>query len=333
MHSAIQPAGGPSAWSARELADRSDWIITLSSDSVAELERALAQEQALGRDSTTARIEGHQLPNVTKLAAAAREALTTGYGFCLLRGLPVDRHGTDDLKTMLLILGNHIGLVGAQDDRPRAIGEVMDTGPAKPKDFYYQRGGPLPMHMDPIDVVGLLCVRQAKVGGESAIASSMTVHDTLLRERPDLLELLYRGFHHIRRHNAEDRGKNRVTDYLAPVYNQVNGRETVCSFVPESILAAERIGAVKLSPAEHAAVEILEEVSCRRENLLAMDLKPGDLQLLNNRVIFHSRLDYEDYPEMQRRRLMLRLWLTMPGWRKLPENMPHFDVELGRRPA
>jgi hypothetical protein len=333
MHTAIQPAAGASAWTARDLANRSDWIITVPPAAVAELEEALAQERALGLDSTNAHIEGHQLPNITKLAGEAREALTSGYGFCLLRALPVERHSTDDLKTMLLILGNHIGLVGAQDDRPRAIGEVMDTGPAKPKDFYYQRGGPLPMHMDPIDVVGLLCVRKAKMGGASAIASSMTVHNSMLRERPDLLELLYRGFHHIRRHDATDRGKNLITDHLAPIYTQLNSGETACSFVPESILAAERIGAVKLSPQEHEAVEIIEEVASRRENLLAMDLKPGDLQLLNNRVIFHSRLDYEDYPETERRRLMLRLWLTMPQWPKLPENMPHFDVELGRKPA
>jgi hypothetical protein len=329
----FKPAGCASAWRALELAKRSDWVLPVPPAALAEMEEVLAQQRALGHDSTNVVIEGHNLPNITELAAQARAALTSGYGFCLLRALPVDRYSTDELKMLLLVLGNHIGLVGAQEDRPRAIGEVMDTGPANPKDFYFQRGGPLPMHMDPIDVVGLLCVRKAKVGGESAIASSMTVHNAILNERPDLLELLYRGFHHIRRHAAADRGKKLITDYLAPVYTQSDGRDTACSFVPESILAAERIGAVALSPQEHEAVEIIEKVATRAENLLAMDLKPGDLQLLNNRVIFHSRLDYEDYPEMDRRRLMLRLWLTMPSWPKLPQNMPHFDVELGRRPA
>lgn len=56
-----------------------------------------------------------------------------------------------------------------------------------------------------------------------------------------------------------------------------------------------------------------------------MDLEPGDLQLLNNRLILHGRTDYEDYPELQRRRLMLRLWLQEPGWPQLHPHQRFFE--------
>ena len=39
-------------------------------------------------------------------------------------------------------------------------------------------------------------------------------------------------------------------------------------------------------------------------------LEPGDLLLANNRKVMHARQDYEDYPEHDRRRHLLRLWMA-----------------------
>jgi hypothetical protein len=50
-----------------------------------------------------------------------------------------------------------------------------------------------------------------------------------------------------------------------------------------------------------------------------MSIGEGDIQFLNNRVILHGRTDYEDWPEVARRRHMLRLWLRAPSWPGLPE--------------
>jgi hypothetical protein len=129
------------------------------------------------------------------------------------------------------------------------------------------------------------------------------------------------------------RGRKTLTDYLAPVFADIGGGETICSFLPESILAGEKAGLMRLSEAEREAVTVMERTAERSDLMLPMDLQPGDIQFLNNRVILHNRMDYEDYPERERRRLMLRLWLTIPGWRKYPANIPHTDVELGRIPA
>ena len=41
-----------------------------------------------------------------------------------------------------------------------------------------------------------------------------------------------------------------------------------------------------------------------------MEFAPGDIQLLNNHYIMHSRTGYEDYPEPERRRHLMRLWLA-----------------------
>lgn len=332
MDQAIQPIIGPSVWRGAELAERDDWIFQVDAATLADLEGAVADARARGEDSATMDIDQYTLAGMAEIGAQVRSALSDGYGFCLLRGIPVDRFQVDELKMLFLLLGKHIGLIGPQENGPRSIGEVMDTGPDRPKDFYYHRGGALPMHMDPVDVVGLMCVRTAKRGGESGIVSSMSVHNEVLRERPDLLQILYRGFHRLKRHRSEDRGQGRLTDLPVPVFAEIGGGELICTFLTEAVMAGVRVGLMTLDAAEQEAITLMERIAERRDLMLPMNLQAGDIQLLNNRVILHNRFDYEDYPERDRRRLMLRLWLTMPGWRKFPESIPYLDVETGRLP-
>ena len=65
---------------------------------------------------------------------------------------------------------------------------------------------------------------------------------------------------------------------------------------------------------------------------LDMALQPGDIQLLNNHVIMHGRTDYEDYPEMERRRHLLRLWLRSGKAQKQPpETQVHPTDKFGYR--
>jgi Taurine catabolism dioxygenase TauD, TfdA family len=52
-----------------------------------------------------------------------------------------------------------------------------------------------------------------------------------------------------------------------------------------------------------------------------MWLEPGDLQLLNNHVVIHSRTHYEDFEAPDQKRHLLRLWLAVPGGRPLTEGL------------
>jgi hypothetical protein len=163
--------------------------------------------------------------------------------------------------------------------------------------------------MDPVDAVGLLCVRPAVEGGQSRIASSSVIHNIILEERPDLLEILYRGFYCSRQGHGET-----VTDWRVPVFaSSPDGMESY--FLPITIRQAENDG-IRLSEAEHEAMELLQIVASREQVYLDMDFRPGDIQFLNNRLTFHARSDYTDSSDPALRRLLLRLWLMMPDWPK-----------------
>ena len=187
------------------------------------------------------------------------------------------------------------------------------------------------MHMDPVDVAGLLCIREAKKGGASRIVSSLTVHNEILGERPDLMEILYRGYRQ-RRRDHRRKGGPKLTDYLCPVFANVDG-DIVCNYLPRPILLTEQEGLVAFTPDEKEALAILDRTAARDDLRIEMDFQPGDIQFVNNRHIMHGRADYEDHEELEQRRLLLRLWLTIPSWPKYPECLPHSDVELQTEPA
>jgi len=62
-----------------------------------------------------------------------------------------------------------------------------------------------------------------------------------------------------------------------------------------------------LSP--RTALDVLDELLSRRDLRVEFDLKPGDMYFINNRWVLHNRTAFEDHPEPERRRHLVRLWL------------------------
>jgi len=326
----IEPVQGPHVWRGADLAARRDWVHRLPGPALDQIGTVVREAAARGLGQDDFAFEAVEIPGLRQALAPAVQELAGGTGLALLRGLEIDRYAIEELKLALLVIGHHMGLVGPQEHRAKGIGEVMDIKPPS-RDYYYHGGGPLPMHMDPVDVVGLLCVRKARRGGKSRIVSAMRVHNEILGARPDLLALLYRGYRHQRRAHRRHGGAA-LTEHYCPVFADVGG-QVVCNYIPRPIRMAVADGLVTLTQQEQDALDLLDRTARRDDLCLTMDIEPGDIQFLYNRAILHGRADYQDHGDPDRRRLMLRLWLTMPGWPKFPADMPHTDVELETTPA
>jgi hypothetical protein len=98
--------------------------------------------------------------------------------------------------------------------------------------------------------------------------------------------------------------------YQQPVYAiGSDGRLSTC-YGPDYMHSAQRGAHVPpLSPEQLTALEILDQLHNDHRYRLTMDLRAGDLQLLNNHVILHSRTAYQDHGDPERRRHLMRLWL------------------------
>jgi hypothetical protein len=172
----------------------------------------------------------------------------------------------------------------------------------------------LRFHTDRTDVVGLLCVQQANAGGVSRLVSSVAIHNEMLRRRPDLLDLLFGDFHRSR--FGEEAASPAVT-YALPVFGLRAGKFT-SHFSLTYIEAAEMAGTVpKLTAAQREALDML--LALAEELSFDMTLEPGDMQFLNNHVVYHARTAFTDGARDREHRLLYRLWLAMPNSRTLPE--------------
>lgn len=77
------------------------------------------------------------------------------------------------------------------------------------------------------------------------------------------------------------------------------------------------------------AMHLLESLAAGDELRLDMDFRPGDIQVLHNHQILHARTDYQDHPEPERRRHLLRLWLSARNGRVLPAVFAERYGEIG----
>lgn len=316
---------GPQTWDAQTLdADRS-WVIDLSETALDEIDEAARWILASGRRLRGIDAEDLDLEAVRDELAGAGDELGEGRGALLVRKLRVADRTADEAKAQLWALGTCFGVGVSQNRRGEYVGDVINLTDRIPTARPFQNGGELVMHRDPIDAVGLMCVRHARAGGLSRIASASRVHNQILAERPDLLERLYEGYVYHRL--DEDRGATAMlTPYRIPVFARDAAGRLSSFFIPGPIHRATKHGA-QIDARGREAIDFFVEV-CKRPGIYYdMNLMPGEVQFLNNRTAYHSRTDYEDHPEWERRRYMLRLWLQMPGWPGLPDNQRYLEDE------
>ena len=319
LTASYEPVSAPWVWTAAELAARDDWIFPLSAAALEDIDRALADVKRRGLAMDTITAAAFPLPSFAADLADIKSSLVDGPGMSLLRNLPVERYDQDDLRLILWGIGAHIGLGAPQSFRGDKIGDVMDMSHTGDIRRSYRSPRPLYLHVDPIDIVGLLCTRQAKEGGWSLLTSALALHNTLLAERPDLMPALYRGYNYSST-EASSTGEPPITSYRVPVYSAV-GEQIVVNFNASPIGKAMDNDDIENDDSALEAFELFKETAMRDDLAFRTMLEPGDLQFLNNRVVLHGRTRFEDFPELERKRHMLRIWLKMPDWEPWPDNM------------
>eukprot|EP00935_MAST-01C_sp_MAST-1C-sp1_P000378 g378.t1 len=198
------------------------------------------------------------------------------------------------------------------------LGHVCDHGedPNNKATRVYRTSRRQRFHTDSCDVVGLLCLKQAQSGGRSSIVSSVTVYEEMKQRRPDLLALMEANWYWDRKGEIPA-GKREF--YLGPVVNHHCGK--VLSIYDRNFFTTcDRFeGVPPLTARQVEALDLYEELAESEALRLDMDFQPGDIQLLHNHQILHSRSAFVDYDEPERRRHLLRLWLSVnDGWELPP---------------
>jgi hypothetical protein len=162
-----------------------------------------------------------------------------------------------------------------------------------------------------------MCLRQGVSGGESAVCNSVALHNTLVRERPDLAAELYKPQPYDMRGEQAPGARGW---YELPVFTAHGGRLFI-RLIGAYIHASQRHpDAPRLTALAREALAWMRDQAESGAFSVIMDLRPGDMQFINNYHVLHGRAPYVDDRASGRVRHLKRLWLETealpdrPAW-------------------
>ena len=182
------------AWLGHDLAKHPEiWTTTLSRGHLTELQETTIKVISSGTDLADIKIENFPLPFLGPILTELKKELIRGRGFAVIRGLNTVGFTEREINTMFFGLGSYLGNARSQNASGQILGHVQDLG-ANGLDNnvrIYQTSERQTFHTDSCDVVGLLCLRRAKSGGESMLVSASSIYNAFLKRRSDLLPYLF----------------------------------------------------------------------------------------------------------------------------------------------
>lgn len=316
----MRPVVDPAGWHAEDLAANDDWIYTLSAEEVAEVRAAVESVERRGLDILQMGRADFALPRFDASLAMLYDELKEGRGFVLIRGLPVDGLTTAQKAAAFWGIGLRFGRALSQNAKGHMLGHVKDFGGdyADPNVRGYQTAAEMSYHSDQCDYVALLCAHPSKSGGESRIASTVTLYNEMLKSRPDLAEALVGEFY-LSRHGEIPPGE--PPWYKLPVFSFHEGYFSARGAGMHVVKAQGLPGVPPFTDTQREAFAAFQDTARRLR--FDMEFRPGDIQILHNHLTVHTRSAFEDWPEPERKRHLMRLWLAndaagrplVPGFR------------------
>ena len=306
-------------WRAQEAAADTSWIHRLSPEAVAGFDAALAHARRADKPLVEMTQEDFPLPQASVDALQAALQSTQGHwGMCQLKGFPVDRWSESDCRIAYWGLGLYMGVARTQNRASDILNDVRDAGGnyKVTNGRGYNTNAQLDFHCDSCDVVALLCRRTAKEGGASKIVSSKALVAEFARRRPDLVETL-RGAFCYSYQGAQD--PSQPPYYRIPLLGSADA-PFAFRINRKNVNAAQRDfpEVPRLTPQQLEALDLIDELLEDPALLFSMWFEKGDLQLLNNYTVVHSRTSFVDHEEPDQKRHLLRLWLSVPCSQELP---------------
>ena len=309
---------GAAAWYGKDFRGKDLWVYRFTDPDIEELLVAVAKAKNSGSSIANLTKADFPLPKLSEIFESIRQEILEGRGFCLLKGLPVFELAREEVIILYWGIGLYFGDAVPQNAKGHLLGHVKNLGndPFDPMTRIYTTNYLQPYHTDSCDIVGLLCLRTAKSGGMSSFSSSTTIYNEMLDLDPELVKVLMQDFY-VDRKGEVPEGK--LPHYQMAVFHYFKGYLNTI-YARDFIEAAQKNhpDIPRLSDQQIRALDAFDALASREDIRLDMELEAGDLQLLHNHQIVHSRTSYEDHEAIHLRRHLLRLWLSAIDGRELP---------------
>ena len=311
---AMEPVVDPAAWTPETLGSLDDFSYFITDSDAEELVAGVTAFRRHGVPIEDVSRKNFPLNRFANVLADVRRELIDGRGLVMIRNFPLRRLDREQQVIAYLGLGAHLGKTMSQNRHGHIVGHVKDLGGdyAASNTRGYMTRAEMRFHSDACDYVGLLCLQTAKTGGASRVSSSVTVYNRVLAQRPDLAKELCNDFY---RSRSGEFDPGEASWIKHPIFCFAEGYFSAIGLGAAIDKAQKLPGVPPFTQLQKEAVAFYRATvdACAVD----MDFQPGDIQLLNNFVTLHTRREYEDWPEPERKRHLLRLWLSDPSSRPL----------------
>ncbi len=258
-----------------------------------------------------------ELPACRALMREAKEALDNGVGFAVIDRLPVDQLQRETATKLYWLLISMLGQTVAQKWDGTMVYDVRDTGKKREagngvRSSTTNEGQGY--HTDnsfnlPPEYVALFCLQPAMEGGVNGVISFPAAHNKMLEQCPELLQRVYEPFFFDRQqeHAPDDSPVNEAPNF------SYDGEILHTQFADMLVYAGYDVAGEEIDLKGRAAIQALTDIIEAPDARHDFVFEPGQIQIVDNRRLGHRRTAYKDWPEKERQRHLVRLWVRNTG--------------------
>ncbi len=292
------------AWNKTLTDEKQQFIVYLDSEIIEEL---------IKRRNELDGLDENDLPLLkNKILDFRKKMLIDGVGLFLINGICLENFSMKEKISIYTLITKILGELIIQNIRQEKIVEIKDVGKSMKTGGRYhetKEGGShhtdSPQWKDVPDYLSLFCVHNAKKGGTNLFLSAYTIHNRILQERKDLLDIFYEKFYFDKRGEFKDGESPTV---FQPIF-ELKNKKLFFRYLRNYIDAGHDIQNQPLSQPQKGALTYLDNLMCMEDITLKYDLKPGDMVFSDNHWVVHGRTSFEDYDDENLKRFMLRTWI------------------------
>ena len=292
------------AWDKTLSDKREQFVVHLDSEIIQEL---------IERRNELDSINKNDLPLFKKKILNFRnERLLDGVGLFVIDGICMESFSVKEKTSIYTLTSKILGELIIQNIKQEKIVEIKDIGKSMKTGGRYhetKEGGShhtdSPQWENVPDYLGMFCVHNAKKGGTNLFLSAYTIHNRILQERKDLLDIFYEKFYFDKRGEFKDGESPTV---FQPIF-ELKNKKLFFRYLRNYIDAGHDIQNQPLSQPQKDALTYLDNLMRMEDITLKYDLKPGDMVFSDNNWVVHGRTSFEDYDDENLKRFMLRTWI------------------------
>ena len=241
-----------------------------------------------------------------------KKFLAEGIGFFIIDGKCFTDFSKEELIEIYQNVCRILGTLYVQNDKNQKLVQVQDSGKSmKSGGRYHQTKEGGSYHTDSPqwekvpDFIGMCCINPAKKGGESKFVSTYSIHNKMLKEHKQFLEMLYQQFHFDKRGEFESKESPTVFE---PIFTY-NNNQLKCRYLRDYINDGQMIQNTPLSKEQNEALDIFDKIIHDENLVVSYKLRQNEMVFFNNNRVMHGRTSFEDFEGIENKRLMIRTWI------------------------